>query len=141
MLYRVVKIAKACSNSNFICRSPDAFSCVFDKLLCIPFNQQCNIDKCLIFYKRINGILPSYLNEHLVINNKIHCRNNRYVNLNAICLKYERNRGGRTFSVLNTRLWNKIPISIRKVESLICFKNNMWSKILKNEQFLHHFNV
>ena len=63
---------------------------LFNKLLWIPFYQQCNIDKCYILYKRINRILPSYLIEHLAIDNKIHSGNNRYVNLNAICPKHKR---------------------------------------------------
>ena len=63
---------------------------LFNKLLWIAFYQQRNIDKCFIIYKRINRILQSYLNEHLIIDNKIHSGNNRYVNINAVCPKYKR---------------------------------------------------
>ena len=47
---------------------------LFNKLHWIPFYEQCNIDKCSILYKRIHGSLPSYLDDHLVINytNVIH---------------------------------------------------------------------
>ena len=33
------------------------------KLSWIPFYEQSRIDKCSIIYKRINGTLPTYLNE------------------------------------------------------------------------------
>ena len=36
----------------------------------IPFYEQCNIDKFSNLYKRIHGILPSYLDDHLAINHK-----------------------------------------------------------------------
>ena len=38
------------------------------------FNKLGWIDKCIIIimYKRINGYLPNYLNEHLILNNKRH---------------------------------------------------------------------
>ena len=35
------------------------------KLEWIPFYGQSKINKCAIFYKRVNGSLPDYLNENL----------------------------------------------------------------------------
>ena len=40
---------------------------LFNKLRWIPFYEQSRINKCAIFYKRINGSLPGYLNDHLEI--------------------------------------------------------------------------
>ena len=57
---------------------------LFNKLGWIPFYEQHKIDKCIIMYKRINGYLPNYLNEHLILNNKRHSRNTRYSSINAI---------------------------------------------------------
>ena len=51
---------------------------LFNKLGWIPFYEQHKLDKCIIMYKRINGYLPNYLNEHLILNNKRHSRNTRY---------------------------------------------------------------
>lgn len=61
---------------------------LFNKLGWIPFYEQHKIDKCTIMYKRINGTLPNYLNEHLILNNKRHSRNTRYSSTNAVCPKY-----------------------------------------------------
>lgn len=93
-------------------------------------------------YKRINGTLPNYLNEHLILNNKRHSRNTKYSSTNAVCPKYKREtEGGRSFAVSATRLWNSTPIEIRKLNSVACFKKNMFAKIFKEQQFLHHFII
>ena len=115
---------------------------LFNKLGWIPFYEQHKIDKCTIMYKRINGTLPNYLNEHLILNNKRHSRNTRYSSTNAVCPKYKREtEGGRSFAVSATRLWNSTPIEIRKLNSVACFKKNMFAKIFKEQQFLHHFII
>ena len=115
---------------------------LFNKLLWIPFYEQCKIDKYSILYKRINGILPNYLNEHIVINNNIHSRNTRYSNFNVICPKYKRETdGGRTFSVSSTKLSNSLTLEDRKAHSLKSFKKNLWSKIFKEQKFLQHFSA
>ena len=63
------------------------------------------------------------------------------VNL-AVCPKYKREtEGGRSFAVSATRLWNSTPIEIRKLNSVACFKKNMFAKIFKEQQFLHHFII
>ena len=115
---------------------------LFNKLGWIPFYEQHKIDKCIIMYKRINGRLPNYLNEHLILNNKRHSRNTRYSSINAVCPKYKReSERGRSFAVSATRLWNSIPIEIRKLDSIPCFKRNMFAKIFKEQQCLHHFTI
>ena len=101
-----------------------------------------NTGKCIIMYKRINGYLPNYLNEHLILNNKRHSRNTRYSSINAVCPKYRKEtEGGRSFAVSATRLWNSIPIEIRKLDSIACFKKYMFAKSFKEQQCLHHFII
>ena len=100
----------------------------FNKLHWIPFYEQCNMDKCSILYKRIHGTLPSYLDNHLVANHKHYLRSTWYANFNAICPKYKREtEGERTFAVSASRLWNNVPLSTRKVDSVACFKHGRWT--------------
>ena len=105
LLYRVLKLQKRAAR-EILYVDPQASSvALFNKLHWIPFYEQCNLDKCSILYKRIHGSLPSYLDDHLVINYKRHSRNTRYANFNAICPKYKREtEGGRTFAVSASRL-------------------------------------
>ena len=115
---------------------------LFNKLGWIPFYEQHKIDKCIIMYKRINGYLPSYVKEHFILNNKRHSRNTRFSSINAVCPKCRREtEGGRSFAVSATRLWNSTPIEIRKLDSVACFKKNMFAKIFKEQQCLHHFII
>ena len=115
---------------------------LFNKLSWIPFYEQCKIDKCSILYKRVNGYLPGYLNDHILINSNVHSRSTRYANVNAICPKYKREtEGGKTFTVSSIKLWNKLPIDIRKADSVTLFKKIMWRNIFKDQQLLHHFNI
>ena len=90
----------------------------------------------------MHGYLPNYLDDQQVIDHKRHSRNTRYANLNAICPKYKRETEvGRTFAVSALRLWNNVPLSTRKVDSVACFKHNIWSTIFRDHQFLHHIHV
>ena len=98
----------------------------------------------LFLYKRINGYLPNYLNEHLILNNKRHSRNTRYSSINAVCAKYRREtEGGRSFAVSATRLWNSIPIEIRKLDSVArlprFLTNNNVCIILSFDRILYYF--
>ena len=89
----------------------------------IPFYEQSRIDKCSIIYKRINGTLLSYLNDYIIINNNRQVRSTRYANTNILCLKYRREtEGGRTFSVSSAKLWNSVPLDIRKADTLPCLR-------------------
>jgi len=99
---------------------------LFNKLGWIPFYEQSKINKCAIFYKRINGSLPNYLNEHLVItcNNTQHNRSTRYARYNSICPYYKRvTEGGRSFAVSAARLWNSVPLNTRKLDSVQSLKS------------------
>ena len=78
---------------------------------------------CSIIYKRINGTLLSYLNDHIIINNNRHACNTCYANINILCSKYRREtEGGRTFSVSAAKLWNSVPLDIRKADTLPCLR-------------------
>ena len=48
---------------------------------------QINYKQKIMGPERINGYLPNYLNEHLILNNKQHSRNTRYSSINAVCPK------------------------------------------------------
>ena len=141
-VYRVLRLQKRAARVISYADRMTPSVALFNKLGWIPFYEQHKIDKCIIMYKRINGYLPNYLNEHLILNNKRHSRNTRYSSINAVCPKYRREtEGGRSFAVSATRLWNSTPIEIRKLDSVACFKKNMFAKIFKEQQCLHHFII
>ena len=90
LLNRILRLQKRAARVILFADRLVSSVSLFNKLSWIPFYEQCKIDKCSILYKRINGILPNYLNEHIVINNNTYSRNTRYSNFNVICPKYKR---------------------------------------------------
>ena len=128
-LYRVLKLQKRVARVILYADRQASSVALFNKLSWIPFYEQPMTDKCSISYKRINGTLPSYLNDHIIINNNRHGRNTRYANINIVCPKYCREtEGGQTFSVSAAKLWNSVPLDIGKADSLPCFKSKMISR-------------
>ena len=88
----------------------------------------------------VNGSLPNYLNEHLTINNTQHNRSTRCASYNSMCPYYKRDtEGGRSFAV--TRLWNNVPLNIRKSDSVKSSKTHLFKTIFAAQQHLDHFRV
>ena len=51
----------------------------------------------------------------LKFNADLHTRAGRYTKLNLACPRFNREtEGGKTFSVSATRLWNQLPINLKK---------------------------
>ena len=84
-VYRVLRLQKRAARVISYADRMTPSVALFNKLGWIPFYEQHKIDKCLIMYKRINGYLPNYLNEHLILNNERHSRDTRYSSINAVC--------------------------------------------------------
>ena len=115
---------------------------LFTKLEWIPFYGQSKINKCAIFYTRVNGSLPDYLNEQLAINNTQHNRSIRYASYNSICPYHKREtEGGLSFAVSATRLWNNVPLNIRKSDSIKSLRTNLFKTIFTAQQHLDHFRI
>ena len=94
------------------------------------------------FYKRINGALRNYLNEHLTINNTQHNRTMRYASFNSICPYFKRETEGRcSFAVSATRLWNNVPLNIRKSDPIKSLITHLFKTIFAEQQHLAHFRI
>ena len=136
LFFRVFKLQKRAARVILYAERMAPSVELFNRLKWIPFYEKCKIDKASIMFK------PSYLNEHILINNSRHSRTTRYSNFNVLCPRYNREtEGGRTFLVTGTKIWNELPLRIRMVDSIRCFKHNMWTNIFSQQQFLSHFCV
>ena len=140
-LYRVLKLQKRAARVILYANRLAPSMTLFNKLGWIPFYEQSKINKFAIFHKRVNGSLPNYLNEHLTINNSQHNRSKRYANYNSICPYYKRETGGRSFAVSATRLWNNVPLNIRKSDSVKSLKTHLFKTIFAEKQHLNHFRI
>ena len=142
LLYRVLKLQKRAARIILHADRLAPSVTLFNKLGWIPFYEQSKINKCAIFYKRINGSLPNYLNEHLVINNSQHNRSTLYARYNFICPYYKRvTEGGRSFAVSAARLWNNVPLNTDKLDSVKSLKSNLFKTIFAAQQHLNNFRI
>ena len=89
------------------------------KLHWLPAEQRINFKILLITYKALNGQAPTYITDLL----SYYCparqnllRNPRY-NL--------KNYGGRSFAVAAPRLWNALPLAVKKSNSVDIFKRQL----------------
>ena len=81
------------------------------------------------------------MNDIFVINSQRHSRDTRYCNFNVVCPKYNREtEGGKTFRVTSCKLWNMLPLSIRKEKSIKTLKRNLWNKIFNEQCSTGHFS-
>ena len=80
----------------------------------------------MIVFKALNGQTPSYVTELLHIKSQTHGRNLRSTQdtfmLQIPPYKTKETLGDRSFLCAAPRLWNKLPLEIRKAPSLDNFK-------------------
>jgi len=108
----------------------------------IPFFENAIFAKCCIISKRLQDRVPSYLTNLLVLTSETLSWQTRYAKFNIACPRVKRNtEAGRTFTVTACREWNKLPLQIKKAESLKTFKNSLWNRILKDQEFLNNFSL
>ena len=96
---------------------------LFKQLNWLTISDEIEIRKCCLIYKSNNGLTPNYIDNILVRNAELHLRTTRYCDVNLVCPRYKReSEGGRTFQVsAGSKLWNTIPIAIRKNNSYNSF--------------------
>ena len=142
-LDRVLKLQKRAA--RIIIGAADSYAPsvqLFNKLKWIPFFENAKLAKCSIIYKRLQGRVPSYLTRLLALTSETHSRQTRYAKFNIACPRVKRKtEGGRTFTVTACQEWNKLPLQMRKTETLKTFKNSLWNRTFKDQQFLNHFSL
>ena len=82
---------------------------LFNRLQWFPFYEESKIAKCCVAYKRIEGEVPLYTENSLILNSQQQNRATRYSNTNFICPRFNRmTEGGRSFAVTTCQLWNSL---------------------------------
>ena len=78
----------------------------------------------------------------LKCNADLHTRSGRYSALNLVCPRYNReSEGGRTFIVSATRLWNSLPIDLKKGTCVTSFRKAIYSHFLTRYKDVDHFSL
>ena len=95
---------------------------LFKKLAWVPFYDEFKLNKSTLVFKHLQGSCPAYMYDLLKFNADLHTRAGRYIKLNLACPCFNREtEEGKTFSVSATRLWNQLPINLKKKGDNSCF--------------------
>ena len=101
---------------------------LFRRLDRLPLKDELNLKKTRLIFRRIKdeNSCPSYITKPLTKNSDRHNRISRYGRYNLVCPSYNRETEGvRSFQVSGAKLWNSIPLDIRKKESICAFKSSV----------------
>ena len=123
-----------CSTSKFCHITP-----LLKNLHWLPIRQRLAFKILLIVYKALNGQAPCYISELLAWKANTYSHNLRS-SKDTLLLKpptqlTKITLGDRTFICAAPKLWNSLPVSVRKAESLLSFKT-----LLKTHLFAQAFS-
>ena len=103
---------------------------LFKKLAWLPFYDEVKLIEITLVFKRLQGSCPTYMYDLLKFNADLHTRTGRYNKLNLACPRFNRKtEGGRSFCVFATRLWNQLPINLKKRRQQLLFSERTFIDI------------
>ena len=96
----------------------------------MPFKDEVNLQQCSLIFRRIRNEddCPDYITKLLTRDSHLRSDNraNRYGRFNLVrpfYNAYGETEGGSTFKVREAKLWNRIPLDMRKKDTAGAFKN------------------
>ena len=116
---------------------------LFKKLAWLPLYDEVKLIESTLVFKRLQGSCPAYMYDLLKFNADLHTRTGRYNKLNLACPRFNRKtEGGRSFSVFATRLWNQLPINLKKKATTVAFfRKNFHRHFLSSCDEVEYFSL
>ena len=111
---RLRKFQNACARLIYSKNKRDHVSGIMQELHWLPCDARIFFKLVCYVFKCIHSLAPSYLSELLVVKN--------HQDLSLCVPRTLTSYGDRGFSCVGPKLWNSLPIDIRMVHSLDCFK-------------------
>ena len=90
----------------------------------LPIKQRIKFKILVLTFKCLNGMAPVYLTELLSVKKQTRALRPRGIVLDHKTFK-KTTQGGRSFSSAAPTLWNKLPIPIREIKTIIEFKSSL----------------
>ena len=108
----------------------------------VPVYYKFKLSKSALVFKHLQGSFPAYMYDLLKFNADLHTRTGRYIKLNLTCPRFNREtEGGKTFSVSATRLWNQLPINLKKEATTVAFfRKALHRHFLTSYDEVEHFS-
>ena len=114
----------------------------FKKLCWIQFYGEVKMNKCILIFKKINGDVPSYIDELFTTNTSIHGRQTRPGGYNLVCPRYNRSSEvGKFFTISSIKLWNSIPSEIKRKQSIASFESALRKHFMGTSANIDSFSV
>ena len=135
LISKLQRVQNACARVILRRDKYDHLTPMFLELHWLPVDLRIQFKILLLTFKCIHGQAPVYLSNLITVHNPVrHLRS-----ANSLLLDQPRRRtktGARTFSYAAPLLWNQLPLSVRRSESVNHFK-----RALKTFLFKDHFGV
>ena len=89
---------------------------------------------CILVFKCLNGLAPSYLSDLLTARSIIHSRSTRQTSANLLHIPFARtNYFQRSFQIYGPKIWNTLPSHVREANTIQEFKYLCRNHILKSD--------
>lgn len=125
---RVSKLQKRAARVILDAAVGERSQLLFRRLDWLPLKEELDLKRSSLIFRRIKdeNTCPCYITELLTGNEDRHTRTCRYGKYNLVCPSYNREtEEGRTFQAIGLKLWNSIPLDIRKKDSVGSFKSSV----------------
>ena len=123
------KVQNAAVRMIFKLKRRTSVSEYYKKLHWLKIEQRIYYKIILMVFKCANGIAPVQLTEKII----------KFKNIDTLtlnCMQCNSKSGRRSFSYIGPRLWNEVPIEIRKLSDLESFKSGLKTLLYNNfEEF------
>ena len=78
---------------------------------------------CILVFKCLNGLAPSYLSDLLTARSTVHSRSTRQTSANLLHIPFARtNYFQRSFQIYGPKIWNTLPSHVREANTIQEFK-------------------
>lgn len=130
-LQRIQRVQNTAARILSLTRKFDHITPVLKQLHWLPVRLRIHFKILLLTYRVIHGTAPVYLCDLLKPLN--HSRSLRSTDKELLLIPRTRlkNYGERSFSVIAPRLWNDLPISLRRSPSINAFKSGLKTVLFK----------
>ena len=119
----LLKLQKQCARIIFGCGRRTQSKPLFIQLNWLPLHQRIEYNISLLLYKVNNNIAPPYLSEMFTKNTEIHEHQTRAaVNGDLFKVRGSGNTYLKSFRYYGAKIWNSLPTSLRRVNSIEDFK-------------------
>ena len=131
LLARLQAVQNAAARVVTLTPKFDHITLILINLHWLPVEFRITFKVLLLVYKALHGLAPSYISD--LLNFKTYSRSLRSSRKEYLAVPRSRLKtyGDRAFSIAGPKLWNNLPLEIRKCASVATFKQSLKTFLFK----------